>query len=91
MSFIYTISHICVFTPNKFLIFSAMGHNSWVHCDEVRVSFGNDPFIECIVQLKWVQDNGTLTVSNLDGTITRIVRYNLTSISSNHTEHFRFF
>lgn len=47
---------------------------SWVHSGEARVSLGGGtstmpqpPFVDCILQLEWVQSTGTLTTLNPDG------------------------
>ncbi|CAH0558227.1 unnamed protein product [Brassicogethes aeneus] len=45
----------------------AIDTTSWVHSGEARFSMGNGPFVDCILQLEWVQSIGTLTVLNPDG------------------------
>lgn len=59
----------------------AIDTTSWKHCGEARVSLGNGPFIDCIIQLEWVQTTGTLTVLNVDGGATAIVIFVLSPIS----------
>ncbi|XP_018569624.2 tectonin beta-propeller repeat-containing protein isoform X2 [Anoplophora glabripennis] len=48
----------------------AVDTTSWVHTGEARVSLGSSAFVDCILQLEWVQTTGTLTILNPDGATT---------------------
>ncbi|XP_008194152.1 tectonin beta-propeller repeat-containing protein isoform X3 [Tribolium castaneum] len=48
----------------------AVDTTSWVHSGEARVSWGSGQFVDCVLQLEWVQTTGTLTVLNPDGAST---------------------
>ncbi|KAJ8969305.1 hypothetical protein NQ317_016553 [Molorchus minor] len=51
----------------------AIDTTSWIHTGEARVSAGSTVFVDCILQLEWVQTIGTLTILNPDGA-TNMVR-----------------
>lgn len=53
----------------------AVETTSWVHSGEARVSWGSGPFVDCILQLEWVQTTGTLTVLNPDGASTMVILF----------------
>lgn len=50
----------------------AVDTTSWVHTGEARVSWGSGQFVDCVLQLEWVQTTGTLTVLNPDGASTMV-------------------
>lgn len=49
----------------------AVDTTSWVHTAEARVNLGA-AFVDCILQLEWVQNCGTLTILNQDGVTTMV-------------------
>lgn len=49
----------------------AVDTTSWVHTGEARVNLGGN-FVDCILQLEWVRNCGTLTVLNQDGVTTTV-------------------
>lgn len=50
----------------------AVDTSSWVQTGEARVSMKKRPFLECSLQLEWLQNNGTLTILNPDGASTMV-------------------
>lgn len=50
----------------------AVDTTSWVHTGEARVSLESSGFVDCILQLEWVQSTGTLTILNPDGASTMV-------------------
>lgn len=50
----------------------AVDTTSWVHTGEARVSLGSSAFVDCILQLEWVQTTGALTILNPDGATTMV-------------------
>lgn len=50
----------------------AVDTTSWMHTGEARVSLGSSGFVDCILQLEWVQNIGTLTILNADGATTMV-------------------
>ncbi|XP_044750245.1 tectonin beta-propeller repeat-containing protein [Coccinella septempunctata] len=48
----------------------AVDTSSWVQTGEARVSMKKRPFLDCSLQLEWLQNNGTLTILNPDGAST---------------------
>lgn len=51
----------------------AVDTTSWVHTGEARVNLGA-AFVDCVLQLEWVESCGTLTVLNQDGVTTMVSR-----------------
>lgn len=45
----------------------AVDTTSWIHSGEARVAWGSGPFVDCILQLEWVEITGSLTILNPDG------------------------
>ncbi|XP_076270197.1 tectonin beta-propeller repeat-containing peroxin 23 isoform X2 [Rhynchophorus ferrugineus] len=45
----------------------AIDTTSWIHKGEARVNLGASNFVDCILQLEWLQTTGTLTILNSDG------------------------
>ncbi|CAH1130207.1 unnamed protein product [Ceutorhynchus assimilis] len=59
--------------PNqdKFTLYEpAIDTTSWIHKGEARVNLGTSTFVDCILQLEWIQTTGTLTILNPDGATT---------------------
>ncbi|XP_019761431.1 tectonin beta-propeller repeat-containing protein isoform X1 [Dendroctonus ponderosae] len=59
--------------PNKelFDIYEpAVDVTSWMHKGEARVNLGGISFLDCILQLEWIQTTGTVTILNSDGATT---------------------
>ncbi|XP_066251035.1 tectonin beta-propeller repeat-containing protein isoform X2 [Euwallacea similis] len=48
----------------------AVDTTSWLHKGEARVNLGSGSYIDCILQLEWIQTTGTLTILNSDGATT---------------------
>ncbi|XP_050309364.1 tectonin beta-propeller repeat-containing protein isoform X2 [Anthonomus grandis grandis] len=56
--------------PNKekFSLYPpAVDTTSWVHKGEARVNLRSSAFVDCILELEWIQTTGTLTILNPDG------------------------
>ncbi|XP_030751064.1 tectonin beta-propeller repeat-containing protein [Sitophilus oryzae] len=49
---------------------SAIETTSWIHVGEARVNLNSQNFVDCILQLEWLQITGTLTILNSDGATT---------------------
>ncbi|XP_074030994.1 tectonin beta-propeller repeat-containing peroxin 23 [Leptinotarsa decemlineata] len=45
----------------------AVDTTSWTHSGEARVKMGSSGFVDCILQIEWVQNTGALTILNPDG------------------------
>lgn len=52
----------------------AVDTTSWVHTGEARVNLGAN-FIDCVLQLEWMQNCGSLTVLNQDGITTMVMNF----------------
>lgn len=50
----------------------AVNTTSWLHTAEARVHFNSSGYHECILQLEWIENNGTLTILNPDGATTMV-------------------
>lgn len=44
-----------------------------MHKGEARVNLGGVSFLDCILQLEWIQTTGTVTILNSDGATTMVV------------------
>lgn len=55
----------------------AVDTTSWVHKGEARVDLSDlEGYVDCMLQLEWVQNTGTLTIINPDGATTMVSRSN---------------
>lgn len=45
----------------------AIDTSSWTHTGEARVNLTGTAYIDCVLQLEWMQSAGSLTVLNPDG------------------------
>lgn len=51
----------------------AVDTTSWVHTGEARVNLGAaSGYVDCVLQLEWVQTSGTLTIMNPEGATTMV-------------------
>ncbi|KAJ8966147.1 hypothetical protein NQ314_003710 [Rhamnusium bicolor] len=50
----------------------AVDTTSWIHSGEARVCLGSTGYVDCILQLEWVQTAGALTILNPDGATTMV-------------------
>lgn len=54
----------------------AVETTSWIHTGEARVKLRNSSgYVDCILQLEWVQTSGTLTILNPEGATTMVSRH----------------
>lgn len=51
----------------------AVDTTSWIHTGEARVNLATSSgYLDCLLQLEWVQTTGTLTIINPDGATTMV-------------------
>lgn len=51
----------------------AIDTTSWAHNGEARCSLNGTTFVDCILQLEWVEVTGSLTILNPDGCTTMVI------------------